>query len=140
MPARNFGGVIMIRLLVAALLAAGCPAAALAQHMNAPDSPCAGKGSNAEMSGCFAQAHSSTDKRLNEVYRKVMGTLPPDSQKALQAAQLLWIQFRDANCEVEHGLYKGGSAAPMVQSACLEALTRQRADDLMTMLGYRLNK
>ena len=59
-------------------------------------------------------------------------------QKALQAAESLWIQFRDANCEVEHGLYKGGTAAPMVLNACLEALTRQRADDLMIMLGYRL--
>ena len=33
-----------------------------------------------------------------------------------------------------------GSAAPMVLSACLEAVTRQRADDLMAMLGYRLQK
>ena len=78
--------------------------------------------------------------RLNDIYEKVLKTLPPDAQNDLQEAELLWLRFRDANCAVEHGLYKGGSAAPMVLSACLQAVTRQRADDLMAMLGYRLQK
>ena len=113
--------------------------ASMAQHMNAPDGPCSGKGSSgAATSQCFAEASQEADKRLNDIYNKVLKTLPPDLQQELQAAELLWIRFRDANCEVEHGLYKGGSAAPMVLSACLEAVTRQRAGDLITMLGYRL--
>ena len=123
--------------LLVGLAAAG--PASMAQHMNAPDGPCSGKGSSgAATSQCFAVAYQEADKRLNDIYNKVLKTLPPDLQQELQAAELLWIRFRDANCEVEHGLYKGGSAAPMVLSACLEAVTRQRAGDLMTMLGYRL--
>ena len=123
--------------LLVGLAAAG--PASMAQHMNAPDGPCSGKGSSgAATSQCFAVAYQEADKRLNDIYNKVLKTLSPDLQQELQAAELLWIRFRDANCEIEHGLYKGGSAAPMVLSACLEALTRQRADDLMTMLGYRL--
>ena len=131
---------IMSGLIVVAGVAAGCPAAR-AQHMNAPDSPCRNAGSStAQQSGCFSVAYHDADKRLNDVYRQVLKTLDPQDQAALQAAESLWIQFRDANCEVEHALYKGGTAAPMVLNACLEALTRQRADDLMTMLGYRLGR
>ncbi len=123
--------------LIIGIVASG--PASIAQHMNAPDGPCSGKGSSGTAtSQCFAMAHREADKRLNDTYEKVLKTLPPDAQKDLQAAELLWIRFRDANCAVEHGLYKGGSAAPMVLSACLEAVTRQRADDLMAMLGYRL--
>ena len=127
-------------LIVAASVAAGCPAS-MAQHMNAPDSPCRSAGSStAEQAGCFAVAYRDADKRLNDVFQQVVKTLGPEDEKALRLAKSLWIQFRDANCEVEHGLYRGGSAAPMVLNACLEALTRQRADDLMTMLGWRLKK
>jgi len=125
--------------LVATAFAAACPPS-MAQHMNAPDAPCRSGSANAQISQCFSAAYQDADKKLNDVYRRVVATLGPEDQKALQAAQLLWIRFRDANCEVEHGLYKGGSAAPMVLDACLEALTRQRADDLMTMLGYRLQR
>ncbi len=125
--------------LVATAFAAGCPPS-MGQHMNAADAPCRSGSSNAQISQCFAAAYQDADKKLNDVYRRVLATLGPEHQKSLQAAQLLWIRFRDANCEVEHGLYEGGSAAPMVLDACLEALTRQRADDLMTMLGYRLQR
>jgi|FEC22Drversion2_1045045.scaffolds.fasta_scaffold00974_3 uncharacterized protein YecT (DUF1311 family) len=125
--------------VVATAFAAACPPS-MAQHMNAADAPCRSGSANAQISQCFSAAYQDADKKLNDVYRRVVATLGPEDQKALQAAQLLWIRFRDANCEVEHGLYKGGSAAPMVLDACLEALTRQRADDLMTMLGYRLQR
>jgi uncharacterized protein YecT (DUF1311 family) len=134
----NVQGVVALG-LTAIALAAGCPPS-MGQHMNAPDAPCRSGSSNAQISQCFSAAYRDADKKLNDVYRRVLATLGPEDQKALQAAQLLWIHFRDANCEVEHGLYKGGSAAPMVLDACLEALTRQRADDLTTMLGYRLQK
>jgi uncharacterized protein YecT (DUF1311 family) len=127
-------------LILVASLAAGWPAS-LGQHMNAPNGPCKNAGSStAEQSQCFSAAYREADKKLNDVYAQVLKTLAPEAQQSLQAAERLWIQFRDANCEVEHGLYKGGSAAPMVLTACLEALTRQRADDLMTMLGYRVQR
>jgi uncharacterized protein YecT (DUF1311 family) len=128
----------MVALTVLAGFAALAPASR-GQHMNAPDGPCRNAGSStAEQAQCFAMAYQEADKKLNEVYGRVLKTLAPDDQQALAAAERLWIQFRDANCAVEHGLYKGGSAAPMVLTACLEALTRQRGEDLMTMLGYRL--
>ena len=109
--------------------------------MNAPNGPCNNAGSSTvEQSRCFSAAYEDADKKLNDIYARVMKTLAPEAQQSLQSVERLWIQFRDANCEVEHSLYKGGTAASMVLTACLEALTRQRADDLMTMLGWRLQK
>src|SRR5258708_32017859 len=105
--------VVAFGLVVVAGVAAGCPAS-MAQHMNAPDGPCRNAGSSTvQESQCFSAAYQDADKKLNDVYRQVLKTLAPEDQKSLQAAESLWIQFRDANCEVEHGLYKGGSAAPM---------------------------
>jgi len=63
-----------------------------------------------------------------------------DEQKDLQAAQHLWLNFRDANCSAERTLYAGGSAAPMVYAAWVEADTRQRTTDLKAMYGSRLQK
>jgi uncharacterized protein YecT (DUF1311 family) len=55
--------------------------------------------------------------------------LSADEQRDLQSAQRLWLKFRDSNCQAERNLYAGGSAAPMVYAACIEADTRQRVSD-----------
>ncbi len=132
---RSFG----LGLLLA--LAAVWADPALAQHMNAPDRPtCPGPRSTASDAACFEVAYRESDHKLNEVFQQVLKTLAPQDQAALRSAQLLWLKFRDANCEVEHGLYKGGTAAPMVLTACLEAETRHRTDDLLAGFGYRLQR
>ncbi len=111
-----------------------------AQHMNAPDSPCKGPASNAEMTACFISASKTADERLNRIYRRIREVLSADEQQEMQAAQRLWLKFRDANCSAERDLYAGGSAAPMVYAACVEADTRQRTNDLKVMYGWRLEK
>jgi uncharacterized protein YecT (DUF1311 family) len=63
-----------------------------------------------------------------------------DELVKLKVAQRLWIQFRDANCSAEHELYLGGSAASMVEYACLEAVTRHRTEELNVMYVWRLEK
>lgn len=111
-----------------------------AQHMNAPDSPCKSPASNAEMTACFISASKTADERLNKTYNRIREVLSADEQRDLQAAQRLWLGFRDANCSAERNLYAGGSAAPMVYAACVEADTRQRTSDLKAMYGWRLEK
>jgi uncharacterized protein YecT (DUF1311 family) len=113
---------------------------ASAQHMNAPDAPCQGPASNAETTACFISASKSADEHLNEIYVRIREVLSADEQKDLQAAQRLWLKFRDANCSAERNLYTGGSAAPMVYAACIEADTRQRTIGLKVMYGWRLQK
>lgn len=110
-----------------------------AQHMNAKDAPCQ-SGPNAEQTQCFFKEAQAADRELNLVYNKIRTALSPTDQSKLQAAQRLWVQFRDANCAAERELYDGGSAAPMVFQACLGADTRQRIAELNVMYGWRLEK
>ena len=88
----------------------------LAQHMNAKDGPCQAP---SEETGCFASALKKSDSQLNQTYLQVQGVVDGDELVKLEAAQRLWIQFRDANCEAEHELYAGGSAASMGQTGLL---------------------
>jgi uncharacterized protein YecT (DUF1311 family) len=113
---------------------------AYAQHTNASDSPCQASASNAEITSCFISASKTADERLNKVYGRIREVLSADEQRDLRAAQRLWLKFRDANCQAERNLYAGGSAAPMIYAACMEADTRQRTSDLKAMYSWRLEK
>ncbi len=107
--------------------------------MNAADAPCKDIGPNSSETQCFLDEFHKQDKELNRVYREIEKALSPD-QNGLQASQRLWIQFRDANCASEKALYDGGSAAPMVHAACMEAVTRRRVAELHTMYDWQVVK
>jgi uncharacterized protein YecT (DUF1311 family) len=111
-----------------------------AQHMNAKEGPCQEAGSGAETTACFYHAYEKSDAELNQLYRRVLTVVDGDNLANLKVAQRLWMQFRDANCSAEYELYAGGSAAPMVKLACLEAVTRHRTEELKVMYGWRLEK
>jgi uncharacterized protein YecT (DUF1311 family) len=108
--------------------------------MNAKDGPCQEPASGAEETACFYAAYQKSDAELNQFYRRVQAVVDGEKLTKLKAAQRLWIQFRDANCSAEFELYSGGSAAPMVRLACLDAVTRHRTDELNVMYGWRLEK
>jgi uncharacterized protein YecT (DUF1311 family) len=108
--------------------------------MNTPDSSCQAPASKAEITSCFISASKKADEKLNEIYGRIREALSIDEQRDLQSAQRLWLKFRDANCQAERNLYAGGSAAPMVYAAFMEADTRQRTSDLKAMYGWRLEK
>jgi uncharacterized protein YecT (DUF1311 family) len=110
------------------------------QHMNAKDAPCQGPSSNAEQTQCFFSASRNADADMNQTYKQVRKVLGAEEQIQLQSAQRLWLQFRNANCAAERDLYAGGTAAPMVYAACIEADTRQRTAELNTMYGWCLIK
>jgi uncharacterized protein YecT (DUF1311 family) len=107
-----------------------------AQHMNAVGAPCREPASGAETTQCFSHAYASADKELNLVYGRIHGKLAPTEVNQLQAAQRLWIQYRDANCSAERDIYLGESAMYMVYKACLEADTRQRIKELNTTYDW----
>ncbi len=113
---------------------------AFAQHMNAKDGPCQGPSNTAGGYQCFNAAYKRADAELNRVYQRVESVVEDDDLKRLKEVQRLWINFRDANCAAEYKLYVGGSAAPTVKVACLEAMTRHRSEELQTMYGWRLEK
>jgi uncharacterized protein YecT (DUF1311 family) len=110
-----------------------------AQHMNAKDGPCQ-ELYGAKQTACFYEASKKSDAEMNQLYQRVQTVVDGDELVKLKAAQRLWIQFRDANCSAEYELYFGGSAAPMVKLACIEAVTRHREEELRVMYGWRLEK
>jgi len=112
----------------------------LSQHMNAKGAPCQNPGSTSDVTQCFADAQKAADKQLNETYSKIMGALEPDEKKSLVEAERLWVQFRDANCRAERSLYGRGSGAYTAFIACVEAMTRQRTNDLLVSYEWRIAK
>lgn len=111
---------------------------ARAQHMNEPDSPCGNIGVTVDLAACLEKARASSDRELNALYANLRKRLDPDEAKQLVAAQRLWIQYRDANCEAERNLYGSGTASGPAYLACLEAMTRQRTNDLRVTYRVRL--
>jgi uncharacterized protein YecT (DUF1311 family) len=108
--------------------------------MNAKDGPCQTPATGAEETACFYAASRKSDAELNLLYKQVQTVVKGDDLLKLKVAQRIWIQFRDANCAAEYELYSGGSAAPMVKLACLEAVTRHRTEELRVMYGWLLEK
>ncbi len=109
---------------------------AKAQHMNSADAPCRNVSITVAMENCFDQAYKAADSKLNQKYSQISKVLQPDDLQQLRAAQLLWIQFRDATCAAESHLYNGGTASAPAYSACLEEVTRLRTADLGTIYGW----
>lgn len=85
---------------------------------------------------CLVSELGRQDKRLNTAYSVLMVELEPPRKKQLQAAQRLWLQYRDANC----GFYldpDGGSLARVAANTCLVQMTGQRAQELVNLRPMR---
>ena len=55
---------------------------------------------------CTGAAIEAWDKRLNEVYQRVMAGLDPKSQELLRASQRRWVAFREAEHEAMGGPWR----------------------------------
>ena len=110
-----------------------CAGNVIGQHMNEKDAPCQGIGPAAAVTQCIVADSQNIEKELKVALEKIRNGLSAADQNRLQIAQRLWVQYRQANCEAERGLYDGGSAAPSVYYACLASDTRQRITELNTM-------
>lgn len=113
---------------------------ALGQHMNSPEAPCLKPATTVETANCFGRALKDADGNLQHLYERLKEKLPADDFTRLQAAQRLWLKYRDANCAAEYNLYGGGTAGPIAHLACLEADTRTRIAELHTMYDWQLEK
>jgi uncharacterized protein YecT (DUF1311 family) len=55
---------------------------------------------------CTSDAIQAWDKRLNEVYKRVMRGLDPKSQELLRTSQRRWVAFREAEHEAMEGPWR----------------------------------
>jgi uncharacterized protein YecT (DUF1311 family) len=79
---------------------------------------------------CLAAQTAQWDKRLNAVYQEVMKAAPSRQREQLRAAERLWIQYRDANCE--YYALGEGSIARLNAAACQLRMRQERARELET--------
>ncbi|BAY91505.1 hypothetical protein FDUTEX481_01603 [Tolypothrix sp. PCC 7601] len=102
----------------------------LAQKLN-----CNNAQTQAEINQCAQISYQNADKKLNQVYQKLVPTLSSSSKRKLITAQQAWIKFRDASCEFERSQYEGGTIAPTIYFGCLEQTTLQRTQQLQEYLN-----
>lgn len=77
-------------------------------------------------------SYKAVDAQLNKTYQEIVARLKDDAdgKKSLVDAQRAWMKFRDAECKFQASAVDGGSAYPLAMQACLEAVTRQRVQEL----------
>ena len=123
----------MLAVLSLLLVLAVSPARAQQQK-----DPCANAQTQMEMNDCQAREYKRADAALNAAYKQLMAKVEDAGERnALKASQLAWIKYRDANCEFESYLNKGGTMYSMVYDGCLTALTEERTRHLRDLLSNR---
>lgn len=76
---------------------------------------------------CAVADFREADKALNAAYQKARGQNEDDRGRALLLdAQRAWLRYRDAGCEWESDLYRGGSMSSLRAVNCLVQMTRDR--------------
>ena len=92
-------------------------------------------GVTVEMLDCIGEELNTQDARLNGAYQKLMSQLSAERKTALQGAQRLWIQYRDANCDFYNDP-DGGTLDRVFANDCLLRETAQRAKELENLAEY----
>lgn len=116
--------------IAAVLLTGGAIAADKVHPIDKWTADCENKSkSTADSIDCHDQAYKKWDAELNAQYKKLMAQLKPAEKKNLQAAQLQWIKFRDAELKMIDDLYshKEGSMYAPMQAASRARIIRERA-------------
>jgi uncharacterized protein YecT (DUF1311 family) len=83
---------------------------------------------------CIAQEHRRWDAELNQQYRFIRGRLDGARRNGFDAAQIAWVNYRDANC----GFYndpQGGTIARIDANSCMLEMTARRVIELRGIRG-----
>ena len=88
---------------------------------------------------CWLARATQADSQLHTAYAEVLAEMRRLglSTKPLVAAQDAWGTARTATCDFEESLYEGGSIAPMINSECVDRMTRARTGRLRATLRRR---
>ena len=120
--------------------------AASVSPLGAQDIDCSDPGNLPQqgMNYCALKDFEAEDRKLNAAWKRVFGEIKardadlgepfrgmPD---ALLNAQRSWIAFRDGHCETEGFKYRGGSIEPLIYHSCRAEMTRQRTQQLNSLL------
>lgn len=76
-----------------------------------------------------SEAMKARDRGIDRTYDRQPGHFP-----TLLAAQRAWLAFRTQHCLLESFEMRGGSGAPMLEALCLDSLTRERTQQLKSLV------
>ncbi|MEA5489604.1 lysozyme inhibitor LprI family protein, partial [Pseudanabaena sp. CCNP1317] len=145
MRARSMNRVYRAAISAAVLLLA----AEVAHAQDADGVNCQDPVTQPEMTYCAHLDYEAADADLNAIWPDVVAAARlrdedvadmakergvPTTLEALRVAQRAWIAWRDAQCEYESYDVFGGTAQPMVGSACLARLTHDRVEFFRSVL------
>ena len=103
-------------------------------NLEAQRDPCKGE-TTFEMKQCSAKEYKRADDELNKVYQQLMSKLGDEGHKsALKSAQLAWLKYRDANCDFESYLNRGGSIYSVIVTECKTSMTASRTREMKQQL------
>ncbi len=132
----------LVRLICPAVLAAFLAAAGAVPAMAQTDD-CDSVVTQADINACADRDYEDADQALNATYKATVAIMkeydiasatPQNGALArLKAAQRAWVTFRDAACEAEGFIYRGGSVEAAVVANCMTRLTQARTEDLMLL-------
>ena len=90
------------------------------------------------MMECERRENELWDQRLNAAYSRMREMMlereMTTRRDALLAAQRLWLQYRDAECEQRGLAYEGGTMRGVVHNSCFSGFTARRALELESQL------
>ena len=100
---------------------------------------CGAEASEAEQAACLAQDLRDSDKRINAVYKALMGNLDEAGQKTLRDEQRAWLKPRDKACaldtkESDREKWLQGILADQGRTLCVVRYTFSRVTELDTQL------
>ena len=102
------------------------------QYYNCMNEPEAIKGYTSAITKCTSKEIKYQNKRLNHAYEALKKSFSEEKQKELLTVQLLWIKYKDANCN----LYDDGGMYKMHVLFCILDETETRASELKNLLEF----
>lgn len=130
---RTYSRLVNTSLRLASFLIVAIPLQVVAQ-----DNVCHHDGSGRDAYICATKETQAADVELNVAYQHALGQL--DGSDKLKAARTSlveserdWIKFRDADCDVQANIFKGGSMDGAMVEACKKSLTEQRTKELKSI-------
>ncbi len=70
---------------------------------------------------CFNEQFMASDMRVNELYRKMIKTIPKEYREMLERSQNTWLAYRDAQCE-----FLSAAADPRSYTPCRLQMNEER--------------
>lgn len=93
-----------------------------------------------ESATCAQNDFEASDKELNALYKQLMSLQNAEYRSLTKKAQLAWIKFKEADCEVEAYPTEGGSVQPTIRLLCLKDKTDKRIAELKERVNCEKGK